>query len=55
MENYTILVARTLVTYMPAFLQFRKVVPKHIKHEYTEEMSKKSEVVSTTNTNPIIE
>ena len=47
MENYTVLAARVLVTYMSGFFGFRKVVPKHIKHEFTEEISKKSEVVST--------
>ncbi|XP_066918127.1 uncharacterized protein [Clytia hemisphaerica] len=44
-KTFTILIARTLVKFLPAFKMFEKNVPDHIKHIYTEEMSKKSERV----------
>ena len=43
-DNLVILVARTLTKYIPSLAAFSKVVPKHILHRYSAEMSKKSEV-----------
>ena len=43
-DNLVILVARTLTEYIPSLAAFSKVVPKHILHRYSAEMSKKSEV-----------
>ena len=45
LKTYKILIARTLVKFLPAFKIFEKNVCKHIKHIYTEEMSQKSERV----------
>ena len=42
--NLVTLVSRVLTQYFPALVLLAKVVPKHIPHHYTEEMSKKSEV-----------
>jgi len=33
-------------SFLPSFLEFRKIIPKHLKHKFTKEMSEKSEVVS---------
>uniref|UniRef100_A0A7M5VFJ2 Cnidarian restricted protein n=1 Tax=Clytia hemisphaerica TaxID=252671 RepID=A0A7M5VFJ2_9CNID len=44
-DNFTTLIARSIVSYLPAFKSFSKHVPKHLKHQLTHEMSKKSEVV----------
>eukprot|EP00111_Clytia_hemisphaerica_P014501 TCONS_00042697-protein len=44
-ETNKILVARILVTHFPAFKMFSKNVCGHIKHPYSEEMAKKSEIV----------
>ena len=43
-ENLVILVSRTLTEYIPSLAAFSKVVPRHILHRYSIEMSKKSEV-----------
>ena len=43
-ENLVILVSRTLTEHIPSLAVFSKVVPKHILHQYSAEMSKKSEV-----------
>ena len=43
-DNLIILVARTLTEHIPSLAAFSKVVPKHIIHRYSVEMSKKSEV-----------
>lgn len=40
-------VARVLKKHMPFFSTFGKHLERHIEHEYTSEMSQKSEVVST--------
>ena len=39
-------IARTLIKFVPSFELFRKNVPHHIKHQYSKEIAKKSEVVS---------
>ena len=44
-ENLVILVARIITNYFAALTPFSKLVPKHILHRYSNEMSKKSEVV----------
>lgn len=45
-SNLSILISCVLVEYMPAFkLYFEDVVNKHIKHNFSSEMSKNSEVV----------
>lgn len=44
-ENLVILVARILTEYFTALAPFSELVPKHILHRYSTEMSKKSEVV----------
>ena len=43
-QNLVILIARTLTEHIPSLAAFSKVVPKHIVHGYSAEMSKKSEV-----------
>ena len=50
-ENVSILVACTLkkYMYMPFFTRFGTGLERHIRHQYYDEMSKKSEVVSTVN------
>ena len=43
-KNLTILVGRILVKHVKAFKCFDKVIPKHIGHDYSDEMAEKSEV-----------
>ena len=43
-SNLIILVSRILVQYIPALSFLSQVVPKHISHPYSKQMSKKSEV-----------
>ena len=45
-RNFTILISRVLSKHFPFFKKFAAGIPKHIKHKYYKEMSKKSEVVS---------
>lgn len=45
-ENYKILIARTMVSFIPAFKCLRKHVCGHIPHPFQDKMSQKSEVVS---------
>ena len=47
-ENLTILVSRKIRKYMPFFRKHidAKTVSRHIEHEYSDHISKKSEVVS---------
>ena len=46
-ENFSVLVSRILVQYLPFFnLAFNDIVDWHLKHQYYNEMSQKSEVVS---------
>ena len=44
-SNLVALVSRLLTTYIKGLLPFSESVPKHIIHQYSREMSKKSEVV----------
>jgi len=45
-EANKIIIARILVTHFPAFKIFVKNVCGHIKHPYSDEMAKESEIVS---------
>lgn len=45
-KNFGILISRVLRKYMPFFSKFGKRVERHIQHEFSQEMSLKSEVVS---------
>ena len=47
LSNFAILVCRVLMKHMPFFAKFGSGVERHIRHVYSEEMSKKSEVVSS--------
>ena len=47
-KNFTILISRVLKKNFPFFEKFATSVPKHIKHKFYKELSKKSEVVSKT-------
>ena len=42
--NHVTLVGRILTEFIPSLAPFSKVVPKHIRHRYSAEMSKKSDV-----------
>uniref|UniRef100_A0A7M5VAV5 Uncharacterized protein n=1 Tax=Clytia hemisphaerica TaxID=252671 RepID=A0A7M5VAV5_9CNID len=44
--NYTILFARVLVDFLPAFKKFSKVVRRHIKHPFADQMRQKSDMGS---------
>lgn len=44
--NFSVLVSRVLVKYLPAFQVLQSVVSKHITHQHSKEMSQRSEVVS---------
>ena len=45
--NYSVLLGRVLVEKLSFFKKFRDCIPKHIIHEHSLEMKKKSTVVST--------
>jgi len=44
-KTYKVLIARSIVTFLPAFNFLRKNVCWHITHPFTKEMSEKSQVV----------
>lgn len=44
--NYIVLVSRVLVEYFSCLKSLKNVVPKHIKHQYSQEMAKASEIIS---------
>lgn len=44
--NYSVLLGRVLVEKLSFFKKFRDCIPKHIIHQHSEEMKKKSTVVS---------
>ena len=48
-KNFTHHVARILKEYMPFFSSFGSDLERHIRHQYYEEMSQKSEIVSSQN------
>ena len=45
LKNFSILIGRTLGKYMPFFARFGHGIQRHIPHEFSTEMAKKSEVV----------
>ena len=45
LKNFSILIGRTLGKYMPFFAEFGHGILRHIPHEFSSEMAKKSEVV----------
>lgn len=45
-KNFGVIIGRILVKFVPFFKKFGKGLERHIQHEYSEEMSRKSEVVS---------
>lgn len=46
-ENYIVLFARVLCEYLPFFKKnFAECIPVNINHQYSEQMSQKSDVVS---------
>ena len=44
-RNWAVIVSRVVTKYLPAFRSFRDVVVRHIPHEYSKEMSQKSNSV----------
>ena len=44
-ENYTVLVARIITKEIPFLHSFKKCVPQHIEHRYSEKMKQKSVTV----------
>ncbi len=46
-KNFTVLISRIIHKHLAFFGDdFKKLIPQHIRHEYSAEMSTKSEVVS---------
>ena len=45
-KNFAVLIGRVLVKFVPFFKTFGKGLERHIQHEYSEDMSRKSDVVS---------
>lgn len=45
-NNFSVLISRILVEHLPHLSKYAAAVPKSIKHKYSKEMSKKSNVVS---------
>lgn len=54
LSNYGILFTRVLKKCMPWFAKFATGLDRHIKHEFYEQMSRKSEVVSHTYASSIV-
>ena len=46
LQNFTVLITRVLVGYMPCFEKFSDKIVKHIPHKFTSEITKKSHVVN---------
>ena len=46
LQNWAILASRIITKYLPSLKCMNDVVIRHIPHEYSEEMSKKSDTVS---------
>ena len=44
-NEYVVLVARILVEFLSCLNSLKSVIPKHIQHEYSEEMSQKSTII----------
>ena len=45
-ENAKVLVGRVALEYLPSFSFLKKVIPEHITHRYSKEMSVKSKIIS---------
>ncbi len=45
-SEWAILIGRVITTLLPHFQKYKKYIPDHIPHQYSDEMKKKSEVVS---------
>ena len=46
MDNFKFVLVRTIVKFLPALKDFQRIIPKHLSHPFSKEMSAKSEVVS---------
>ena len=46
-RNWSVIVSRVITKYLQSFRQLRDVVVRHIPHEYSKEMSQKSDSVSS--------
>ena len=46
-KDFVTLISRILVKYIPAFQKYQSLVPAHIEHERSKEMSQKSDIVSS--------
>ena len=46
-RNWSVIVSRVITKYLQPFRQLRDVVVRHIPHEYSKEMSQKSDSVSS--------
>jgi len=49
-RNWSVIVSQVITKYLQPFHQFRDVVVRHIPHEYSKEMSQKSDSVSSNST-----
>lgn len=45
-RKWAVIVSRVITKYLPAFQQFQNVVVRHIPHQYSKDMSQKSNCVS---------
>ena len=45
-DTAKILVGKTIVQFLPKLAFFKKVIPEHITHKYSESMSKRSTIIS---------
>ena len=53
-ENFSVLIGRVLIKHVPFFKEFGSGLEKHIMHEYSVEMARKSEVVCSCNKRSLI-
>ena len=47
-HDFVELISRVLVEYVPVLVQYKSQISSHMEHEYSSEMSKRSEMVSMT-------
>ena len=52
-RNWSVIVSRVITKYLQSFRQLRDVVVRHIPHEYSKEMSQKSDFVSSSSLNTV--
>lgn len=45
-KNLAVIASRIITTHLPSFASLKGVVPTHIRHQHSDEMARKSEVVS---------